>query len=92
MRTCHLVTLHFEDGARGDGDLAANGSILDPGGLGVWLNEPPAATADTATTDEDSAATIPVLAYDGDPDGDPIAIALNTSATFGTVTERRQDG
>ena len=26
------VTLHFIDGARGDGDLLANGSITDPGG------------------------------------------------------------
>jgi len=35
-----IVLLHFKDGARGDADLAVNGSITDPGGPAVqtrWL-------------------------------------------------------
>jgi hypothetical protein len=27
----HVITLHFVDGLRGDHDLAANGTIVDPG-------------------------------------------------------------
>ena len=30
----HTITLHFVDGERGDDDLVANGTIVDPGGTG----------------------------------------------------------
>jgi large repetitive protein len=41
-------------------------------------NPPPVATNDTATTNEDTPVTVPVLANDSDPDGDPLTV---TSAT-----------
>jgi Ca2+-binding RTX toxin-like protein len=45
----------------------------------------PVTTPDTATTDEDTAVDIPVLANDSDPDGDPLTVGSAT-ATNGTVT------
>jgi hypothetical protein len=32
----NVITLHFQDGARGDADLLANGSIIDPGAPTVF--------------------------------------------------------
>ncbi|MEA5451518.1 Ig-like domain-containing protein [Leptolyngbya sp. CCNP1308] len=49
-------------------------------------NQPPVATNDTATTDEDTAVTINVLANDTDPDGNPRSLTSFTNPTNGTVT------
>ena len=51
------------------------------------VNPAPAATDDGATTGEDTAVVIPVLANDRDPDGDPLAVTAAT-ASHGTVTIR----
>ena len=48
-------------------------------------NRPPVATDDGATTNEDTAVSIPVMANDGDPDGDPLAITAVGSPTSGTA-------
>lgn len=81
------VTLHLVDGARGDADLAADGRIVDPGGIGTWLNEAPVAVGDAATTDEDTSILLSILANDGDPDDDALAlVSVATSATTGAVT------
>ena len=48
------------------------------------VNDPPVAVADTATTDEDTPVTIPVLANDSDVDGDPLTVTSATSPD-GTV-------
>jgi len=37
------VILHFVDGERGDADLAANGTIDDPGALAIKVNQAPSA-------------------------------------------------
>ncbi|BAZ49201.1 putative outer membrane adhesin [Nostoc sp. NIES-4103] len=55
----------------------ATGSIDEP------LNEPPVAVNDTATTDEDTAVNISVLANDSDPDNDPLKV---TAVNRNTVT------
>jgi large repetitive protein len=47
-------------------------------------NPPPVATNDTATTKEDTPVTVPVLANDNDPDGDPLTV-INATAPNGTV-------
>ena len=47
--------------------------------------ENPAAVGDTATVNEDSAVTIPVLANDTDPDGGPKSLASVTQPANGTV-------
>jgi VCBS repeat-containing protein len=49
------------------------------------VNHPPVAVDDTATTPEDTVVTIPVLANDSDPDGDPLTIT-GATATNGTVS------
>ena len=49
-------------------------------------NDDPVAMADLATTDEDVAVDIDVLANDVDPDGDPLTVTSFTQGAFGTVT------
>ena len=48
-------------------------------------NRPPSAGTDLAATDPGSPVTIPVLATDTDPDGDPLRIDFATPPAFGTV-------
>jgi large repetitive protein len=52
-----------------------------------WIvtNPAPVAVNDTATTDEDTPVTIPVVANDSDPDGDPLRVTA-ASSPDGTVT------
>ncbi|HEX5526571.1 MAG TPA: Ig-like domain-containing protein [Solirubrobacterales bacterium] len=50
-------------------------------------NQPPGAVGDKATTDEDTAKAIDVLANDSDPDGDALTVvSLDTTGTRGAVT------
>jgi VCBS repeat-containing protein len=50
-------------------------------------DNPPGAVGDTATTDEDTATTIAVLANDSDPDGDPLTVdGVNSYGTRGGVS------
>ncbi len=51
----------------------------------VEQNGPPQAANDNATTDEDTAINIDVLANDTDPNGDPLTVGSVTQATSGTV-------
>jgi hypothetical protein len=48
-------------------------------------NNKPHAVADGATTDEDTAVDINVLANDSDPDGDPVAVSAVTQPAHGTA-------
>jgi CshA-type fibril repeat protein/VCBS repeat-containing protein len=50
------------------------------------VNQDPVANNDTATTTQNTAVTIPVLANDSDPDGDPLSIDSVTQPANGTVT------
>ncbi|MBI2213373.1 MAG: tandem-95 repeat protein, partial [Acidobacteria bacterium] len=51
------------------------------------INEPPIATNDVATTDEDTPIGIAVLANDSDPEGATLTVvAVNTAGTLGSVT------
>jgi hypothetical protein len=49
-------------------------------------NAPPVAADDTATTNEDTPATISVLANDSDVDGDTLAVSAVGVASHGTLT------
>ena len=49
------------------------------------VNDPPDAVDDAATTNEDTAATISVLANDTDPDNDVLSISAVTQGAKGTV-------
>ncbi len=51
-------------------------------------NDAPLAQDDSAVTDEDTAVTIPVLANDSDPDGDPLAIQVISSPVDGSAEIR----
>lgn len=51
------------------------------------VNDLPSAVADAATTVKNLAANIPVLANDGDADGDALRVSAKTNGSFGgTVT------
>jgi hypothetical protein len=49
-------------------------------------NQPPVAGPDDASTSEDTAVDIPVLANDTDPDGDPVSVAGVTDPPHGSAT------
>ena len=71
---------------------SANGTVI--GSAWSWVegapftgaNQAPAAADDTATTDEDAAATIAVLGNDSDADGDALTLATVSSPAHGTAT------
>ncbi|OUC14551.1 MAG: hypothetical protein B0A82_11480 [Alkalinema sp. CACIAM 70d] len=82
------ITLHFVDGQRGDGDLAANGSITDPGAPAIVINQSPIAKDDLVTANQSNPKLIfasALLANDTDPDGDPLTITAVTHPSNGTV-------
>jgi hypothetical protein len=56
------------------------GNLCDTATLTIVVDRPPVAAADAALTGPGTAATVPVLANDTDPDGDPLAAAAVTAA------------
>ncbi|WP_233749455.1 Ig-like domain-containing protein [Ferrimonas balearica] len=82
---CVQVTL--EDGGRYDADGLRNGSVTDPGGVAVMLNNnrPPLANGDVARVRDGKRIVIPVLDNDSDPDVDPLRIVA-VSAALGEVS------
>ena len=50
------------------------------------VNDPPAATADSTTTAEDTAVTVNVLTNDSDLDGDSLTVTAVTQPTHGSAT------
>ena len=88
---------HLDDGnvRRGGPDSAAitvtaagvnqaNGAIADPA-------DAPYARDDAAPTAVDAVVTIDVLSNDGDPNGDPVAVAAVTQGASGTVVINPDD-
>ena len=72
--------------AIGDGDGVAR---CDIGAYERAEEQPPGtpdAVDDMATTLEDTAVTIPVLANDHDPDGDPLTVSIATQPANGSAT------
>jgi len=82
-----FVTLTFIDGARGDKDMTANGTVEDPGTPVFLTNEAPVAGDDSAAIQEDDSADIDLLANDTDADEDVLTIASIGTAENGTVTD-----
>jgi hypothetical protein len=67
----------------------SDGDEIDTGLVTVTVtpvNDPPVAIDDVATTDEDVAVTISVLANDQDVDGDSLNVGSVTQGANGTVT------
>lgn len=89
-----LTTVILKDGQDGDSDLTANGTIVDPGGLGFIPNTRPVANADTATTKQDTPVTTSnVLANDTDADGDTLTISTaDTASTQGGTVVNNGNG
>jgi len=55
------------------------------------VNDPPVAQDDSAATDEDVPATIPVLSNDSDPDGDYLLVDWVTQPANGTASNNGSD-
>ncbi|MCL4264506.1 MAG: tandem-95 repeat protein [Anaerolineae bacterium] len=72
-------TYTVSDGAGGLSVAAVTITIIP-------VNDPPLAVHDAATTTEDTAVTIDVLANDSDPDGDSLTVTAVTSPTNGALT------
>ena len=66
----HRITLHFVDGQRGDDDLLANGTIVDPGSPGFDPNHAPTAISlSNSTVAENLSVGTPVGTFSTtDPD------------------------
>ncbi len=80
------VRLTIEDGGPNDDDGEANGSIVDPGGVAVWLssNTLPQVNDEAEQTSWNTEITIDVLANDVDVDGDVLTLQ-SASVDFGVV-------
>ncbi|NAX48783.1 tandem-95 repeat protein [Photobacterium halotolerans] len=80
------VQLTIQDGGPNDDDGLANGSVLDPGGVGVPLsaNLSPSAVDDAVLLNRNGNTTIDVLANDTDANNDPLSV-LAASVDFGVV-------
>jgi hypothetical protein len=81
---CVRITL--QDGGPNDDDGQANGTIIDPGGVGTFLsnNSLPDAQNESVETPWYTPVTIDVLANDTDADNDTLTIN-SASADFGVV-------
>ena len=80
------VQLTIEDGGPNDDDGLTNGSIVDPGGVAVLIdnNHFPVAEAETTSTAWNTTITIDVLLNDSDEDSDTLTIN-SVSVDFGVV-------
>lgn len=69
--------------------VVTDGELTDTATVAVTVEsvaDAPVAVDDTATTDEDTAIVIDVLANDGDVDGDSLSVNVVTQPLHGTVT------
>ncbi|MGX9462715.1 Ig-like domain-containing protein, partial [Shewanella sp. A14] len=78
------VQLTIEDGGPNDDDGIANGTIVDPGGVAVMLNNNslPTVVEDAITLSVNQVAELDVLANDSDTDGDTLTVR-QVSSQFG---------
>jgi large repetitive protein len=79
----YKVTLKVTDDRRGTDEKTKD---ANPKAVPPPSNRSPTASADNATTSEDVAVTIAVLANDNDPDGDPLTPSIQDQAQHGTAS------
>lgn len=75
-----------------DASPSPGGSFQVAGCIARLPNGAPNAIADSATTDEDVAVTIDVLANDSDPDGDDLTLGEFSQGTHGSVALNEDGG
>ncbi|RDV24435.1 tandem-95 repeat protein, partial [Alteromonas aestuariivivens] len=77
----------IEDGGVNDDDNLVNGTIVDPGGVGVMItsNALPEASDDSVTLVVNQEITVDVIANDTDQNGDPLLLTSATT-TIGEVS------
>ncbi|MCB9009759.1 MAG: tandem-95 repeat protein [Ardenticatenaceae bacterium] len=87
--TCDQSTTDQRGVARpiNSGDACTAGAVE----VAPFQNAAPVAVDDSATTDEDTAVTIDVLANDSDSDGDSLTVESVTDPTNGTVVNNGTD-
>ena len=80
------VQMIIEDGGVNDDDGTVNGNIVDPGGVGVLVdnNSLPVAVDDYRTIALNDSITVDALENDSDPDGDALTIT-SAHANYGSV-------
>ena len=89
-----LIRLHLTDGLRGDDDLTANGTIVDPGAPVLTQNALPVAPDISEAMDEDTVLTIDLLAGVTDADGDDVSlvdVVMESSTPQGPITADSHD-
>ena len=81
------VQLTIQDGGPNDDDGIANGTVVDPGGVAVPMNNnnTPVAIADEVTMSWNSTIIIDVLSNDSDEDNDALEVS-SASVDFGLVS------
>ncbi len=84
------VVIHFVDGERGDADLTANGTIVDPGGIAFSNNQAPVAQNDAYAAEEDETLVVAlaqgVLTNDSDPNDDDLHVSLVSDVEYGVLS------
>jgi plastocyanin len=82
------VQLTIEDGGPNDDDGLANGSIVDPGGVGVasTANNPPVAVDDFVEIVVNNEQYIDVLINDTDADSSDVLFITSATANIGSVS------
>jgi len=76
------ITTRWADGNTAGVEVSVGTAPTPP----VSTNEPPVAVDDSDTTIQDSPVTIPILANDWDPDGDPLNVVSVTQGANGKVS------
>jgi MYXO-CTERM domain-containing protein len=75
-------------------DVSDGTYTSDPGTVDITVNavnDPPQASDDSATTDEDQSVTVDVLANDSDPEGTTLTVDSVTQPSNGSVTNNGSD-
>ena len=86
------VQLIVQDGGPNDADGEANGTVVDPSGVAVYLtnNTQPVAQSDTVELPWNTSIDIDVLSNDSDADNDSLSLS-QASAQFGKVVITEQN-
>lgn len=82
------IILHLVDGGRGDSDLTANGTIVDPGGPAALSNTAPIITANASAITVDEGETASNSGMISDAQGN----AVTLSASVGTAIDNNNGG